>query len=62
MASFLDEIYDRHPTTFFVTQNMIKLVGNQIVSASLPLLEVSPGLEFYYISNYYVALNVNMMS
>ncbi len=41
---------------------MIKLIGKQIVSASLPLLEVSSGLEFYYLSNYYVALNVNMMN
>ncbi len=41
---------------------MIKVIGNQITLASLPLLEVSSGLEFYYLTNYYAALNVNTMN
>ncbi len=48
MTSYSDEIYDRFPTTFFVTQYMIKSIGNQIVSESLPLLEVSSALKFYF--------------
>ncbi len=52
MTLYSDEIYGGHPTTFFVTQYMIKSIGNQMVSASLPLHEVSYGLEFYYLKTY----------
>ncbi len=54
MTSYSDKICDGHHTTVFVTKFIIKSIGNQIVSASLPLLEVSSGLEFYYLKNYYV--------
>ncbi len=46
MTSYSHKIYHRLPTTFFVTQYMIKSIGNQIVLASLLLLEVSSGLDF----------------
>ncbi len=52
--------YDRLPTNFFITQYMIKSIGNQIISASLPVLEVSSGLELK--KKYYVALNVNILN
>ncbi len=39
----------RAPYHLFVTQCMIKSIGNHIISASLRLLEVSSGLEFYYL-------------
>ncbi len=42
MTSYADEL----PTIFFVTQNMIRVIGNQIASVSFPLLEVSSGSEF----------------
>ncbi len=61
MTSYSNKIYNGLPTTFFVTQYMIKSLENQIFSASLPLLEVSSGLEFYYLKNY-IALNVNTMN
>ncbi len=62
MTSYSDEIYDGLPATFFVTQYMIRVIGNQIASTSLPLLEVSSGSELYYLKNYYLAFNVNMMN
>ncbi len=46
MMPYSDDIYDGLPTTFIVTQYMIKLIVNQIVSANLPLFEVSSGSEF----------------
>ncbi len=52
MTSYSDEIYDGQPTNIFVTQYMIKLIDSQIVSASIPLLEVSSGLEFYYLQTF----------
>ncbi len=55
MASYSDELL----TIFLVTQYMIRMIWNQIVSASLPLLEVSPDSEFYCLKNYYVAFNEN---
>ncbi len=58
MTSYSDEL----PTICFVTQYMIRVIGNQIASASLPLLEVSSGSEFYCLKNYYVAFNVNTMN
>ncbi len=62
MASFSGKIYDELLTAFFVTQYMIKLIWGQIALGSVPLLEVSSDLEFYYLSNYYITLNVNTMS
>ncbi len=62
MTSYSDEIYDRFPTTIFVTQYMIRVIGNQIAPASLPLLEVSSSSEFYCLKKYYVAFNVNTMN
>ncbi len=50
-----------YSTTFFVTQYMIRVIGNQIASASLPLLEVSSGSEFC-LKNYYVAFSVHTMN
>ncbi len=49
MISYSDKIYNGLPTTFFVTQYMIKSIGNQIVSASLPPLEVSSGSFWFRI-------------
>ncbi len=54
--------YEGLPTTFFVTLYMIRVAGNQIALASLPLLEVSSGSKFYCLKNYYVAFNLNTMS
>ncbi len=51
MTSYSDEIDDWLPTTFYVTQYMILSIGNHIVSASLPLCEVSSGLEFLLFKN-----------
>ncbi len=62
MMSYSDKIYDMLPTTFNVTQYMIKAIGNQIASASLPLLEVSSGSESYCLKDYYVVFNVNTMN
>ncbi len=59
---YSDGIYDGFPTTFFITQCMIRVIGNQIASASLPLLEVSFGSKLYCLKNYYVTFNVNMMN
>ncbi len=47
MMSYSDKIYDGLPTTFFDTQYTIRVKGNQIAPASLSLLEVSSGSEFY---------------
>ncbi len=58
-----DVVLDELPTIFFfVTQYIIIVIGNQISSASLPLLEVSSGSEFYCLKIYYVAFNVNTMN
>ncbi len=62
MTSHSDEINDGPPTTFFVTQYMVRVIGNQITSASLPLLEVSSSLELYWLNNYYVACNMNTVN
>ncbi len=59
LTTYSDNIYDRLPTTFIVIQHIIKVIGNQIASASLPLLEVSSGLEFYCLKHYYVPFNVH---
>ncbi len=53
---------DKLPTIFFVTQNMIRVIRSQIASASLPLLEVSSGSDFFDFFNYYIAFNVNTMN
>ncbi len=39
------------PTIMLVTQYMIRVIGNQIALASLPLIEVSSGSEFYCLKN-----------
>ncbi len=60
--TYSNKIDDELPTTFTITQYVIKSKGNQIVSANLPLLEVSTVSKFYYLTNYYVALIVNTMN
>ncbi len=45
-TSYSDKIYDRLPTNFSVTQ-YIRVIGNQIASASLPVLEVFSGSELF---------------
>ncbi len=52
ITSYSDEL----PTIFFITQYMIRIIGNQIASASLPLLEVFSGSEFYCLKNYKLLL------
>ncbi len=61
MTSYSNEICGELPTTLIVTQYMIKFIGNQIVLVNVPLLEVSSCSEYFCLTNYYVALNVNMM-
>ncbi len=56
MTSYSDESFDGLPTTFIVTQYMIKLIGNKIVSVNVPHLEVSSGSEFYC-SEFYCLTN-----
>ncbi len=50
MMSYSNKIYDRLPTTFFVTQYMTRV------------LEVSSGSEFYCLKKYYVVFNENTMN
>ncbi len=59
MTMIFRQIYDGLPTTFLVTQYMIRVIGNQIASASLPLFVVSSGSECYCLKKKYVAFNVN---
>ncbi len=54
--------YDGLPATFIVTQYMIKSKGNQVVSANIPLLEVSSISKFYCLTIYNIALNVNTVN